>query len=284
MSRYVIYALTVPAVVVAAYFAASAEEKLPIVFAADEAKRKAAEVAPFDHTHAKWSKILNESVVLDGAKSHVRYGLLKASPRELETYIHRLSDVTRAEFDKFTESQKLSYLINAYNAFTLTLVINNYPVSSIKKIGSWFSTSWKIKFFKLFGELHALDDIEHEMIRKWFNEPRIHFALVCAARSCPALRDEAYTAERLDQQLADAARNFLQDKDRNYFDASSKTLYLSSIFKWYGDDFNKSHGTARQFVSAFIGGTNEEVKLIADQATALEYLSYDWSLNDAASK
>lgn len=282
--RYLFYIFIVPAFIAAINFAAFAEEGLPIVFAADEAGRKAAQVVPFDHSHALWSKVLNESVVLDGAKSSVKYRSIKSSPKELETYIHRLSDVSKAEFDNFTEPQKLSFLINAYNAFTVTLIVNNYPVSSIKKIGSWFSTPWKIQFFKLFGELHALDDIEHEMIRKWFNEPRIHFALVCAARSCPALRNEAYIGERLEQQLTDAARTFLQDKDRNYFDASNKTLYLSSIFKWYGDDFNKTYRSARRFASTFIGRTNEEVNLIADDATSLEYLSYDWSLNDAASK
>lgn len=259
-----------------------AEDKIPIVFAAEEmAKRNAADLK-FDHTHSAWNEILKEAVVTKGAKSSVRYAALKQGPKRLESYIHSLSDVTKEQYDKFSESEKLSFLINAYNAFTLTLVVNNYPVSSIKKIGGWFSTPWKIQFFKLFGELHSLDDIEHEMIRKWFNEPRIHFALVCAAKSCPPLRNEAFVAARLETQLRDAARNFLSDKDRNYFDGGTGTLYLSSIFKWYGDDFNKTYGSAQQFIATVIAGSKIEEVKIANEKTPVEYLNYDWTLNDAS--
>jgi hypothetical protein len=155
-------------------------------------------------------------------------------------------------------------------------------MTSIKKIGSWLSTPWKIQFFKLFGEPHALDDIEHKMIRQWFNEPRIHFALVCAAKSCPPLRSEAYTADRLEAQLNDAARNFLTDKDRNYFDPSTSTLYLSSIFKWYGSDFNAKYISDRHFIAPFMARDELTVEKIVSESTPLEYLSYDWSLNDAS--
>jgi len=260
-----------------------AEDKTPIVFAAEEmAKRNDADLK-FDHTHSAWNEILKEAVVTKGAKSSVRYAALKQGPKRLESYIHSLSDVTKEQYDKFSESEKLSFLINAYNAFTLTLVVNNYPVSSIKKIGGWFSTPWKIQFFKLFGELHSLDDIEHGMIRKWFNEPRIHFALVCAAKSCPPLRNEAYVADRLEEQLSAAARNFLTDRDRNYFDAPTGIVYLSSIFQWYGDDFNKTYRSAKQFIATVMAGSKIEEIKIANEDTPIEYLSYDWALNDASS-
>lgn len=258
-----------------------ADDGTPIVFAAEEMAKQNAANAKFDHQHHLWDRLLKEMVVPAGAKASVRYEALKQVPKDLQTYIYSLSDVTRTQYDKFTEAQKLSFLINAYNAFTLTLVINNYPVSSIKKIGSWFSTPWKIQFFKLFGELHSLDDIEHEMIRKWFNEPRIHFALVCAAKSCPPLRNEAYVAEHLDRQLSDAARNFLLDRDNNRFDENTRTLYLSSIFKWYGDDFNKTYGSAIHFIAPILARNKAEELQITSESTAIKYIDYNWSLNDA---
>jgi len=261
-----------------------AEDHLPIVFAKGELAKQRAAAAEFDHSHTIWSKILHEVVVQDGVKSGVKYSALRSSPKELQRYIYSLSDVTKSQFSKFTEAQKLSFLINAYNAFTVTLIINNYPVSSIKKIGGWFSTPWKIQFFKLFGELHSLDDIEHEMIRKWFDEPRIHFALVCAAKSCPPLRNEAYVADRLEDQLHDAAKNFLNDNDRNYFDPATSTLHFSSIFKWYGSDFDKKHGSAQRFAAPFIADSEGQAATIAAESTAIEFLPYDWSLNDAASR
>ncbi len=261
---------------------ANAEDNLPIVFAADELAKSQAINNQFDQMHSLWNEILKEHVVVSGHKSAVRYGHIKGSPKKLQQYIYSLSDVSKKQFDSFSEPQKLSFLINAYNAFTLTLVLNNYPVSSIKKIGSWFSTPWKIRFFKLFGEMRSLDDIEHEMIRKWFNEPRIHFALVCAAKSCPPLRNEAFVAERLEEQLSDAAKNFLTDRDRNYYDGQSQILYLSSIFKWYGDDFNKTYGSALNFTAPILAGNKAEELQITSESTATQYLNYDWSLNDAA--
>lgn len=226
-----------------------------------------------DHSHALWEKVLKRVVVVNGHKSSIKYDELKRSPEDLRQYINSLSRVSRSRFDSFSEKEQLAFLINAYNALTLELVIQHYPVDSIKDIGGWFSTPWKIEFFSLFGEKHSLDDIEHQMIRKWYDEPRIHFALVCAARSCPPLRTEPFRASELDDQLHASAKNFLHDEDRNRFDPARQTLFLSSVFKWYGSDFNSRYGSATKYVSKFYKNVPSRV--------AIAYLPYDWSLNDA---
>lgn len=230
----------------------------------------------FDHTHDIWNQVLKQFVVTKGHKSLVKYASLKKSPATLKQYLKILSSVSKKQFQSFTKNEQLAFLINAYNAFTLDLIISHYPVSSIKDIGPWYSTPWKLDFFTLFGEKHTLNDLEHEMIRKWFKEPRIHFALVCAAKSCPPLRNQAYVASNLNSQLKDAARNFLSDKDRNYFNPQNKTLYLSSIFKWYGKDFNPVYGSLKNFLASFYDKLPPDV--------AIEYLSYNWKLNNISKK
>lgn len=227
----------------------------------------------FDHTHTMFHKVLAKYVVTSKHQSSVRYHALKNSPIILRQYLEQVSNVSEKQYQGFSDDEKLAFLINAYNAFTLELIIQHYPVKSIKDIGGWFSSPWKMDFFYLFGEKHTLDDIEHQMIRKWFDEPRIHFALVCAARSCPPLKAVPYVASKLDRQLSEAAENFLNDSERNRLDSSSNTLYLSSIFKWYGSDFDTKYGSLKNYVSRFYGVDPDEV--------SVNYLTYDWSLNDA---
>lgn len=231
------------------------------------------EASTFDHSHRLLSEVLSKHVVTSGHQSSVRYQALKSSPNGLRQYLEQVSNVTKKQYQGFSENEKLAFLINAYNAFTLELLIQHYPVKSIKDIGGWFSSPWKKDFFRLFSEQHTLDDIEHEMIRKWFDEPRIHFALVCAARSCPPLKAAPYIAVTLNKQLSEAAENFLNDSERNRLDSISNTLYLSSIFKWYGSDFNAKHGSAKNYVARFYGVDPNKV--------SVSYLTYDWSLNDA---
>jgi len=227
----------------------------------------------FDHSHRLLNDVLSKYVVTSAHQSSVRYQALKNSPNVLRQYLAQVSNVTKKQYQGFSENEKLAFLINAYNAFTLELIIQHYPVDSIKDIGGWFSSPWKKDFFRLFGQKHTLDDIEHEMIRKWFDEPRIHFALVCAARSCPPLKAAPYIAPTLDTQLSEAAENFLNDSERNRLDSNSNTLYLSSIFKWYGSDFNSKYGSAKNYVARFYD--------VEPNKLSISYLTYDWSLNDA---
>ncbi|MGE0634660.1 MAG: DUF547 domain-containing protein, partial [Pseudobdellovibrionaceae bacterium] len=244
----------------------------------------------FNHEHTMWDRILKRFVAELGPTSVVDYDTLKRNRRDFDLYVGSLETVTGSEFSGLSESEKLAFLINAYNALTIKLVLDNYPVASIKdiKIPLAFKnptrSPWKHSFFRLFMEDSTLDDIEHGIVRKKFNEPRIHFALVCASKGCPSLRNEAYTADRLDQQLEDAATTFLKDKSRNRFESGEKTLYLSSIFKWYGSDFEKKGGSVKGFVSSRMATTPEEAKAIRDPKVKIKYLDYDLSLNDKPQK
>ncbi|MGE0634151.1 MAG: DUF547 domain-containing protein [Pseudobdellovibrionaceae bacterium] len=225
-------------------------------------------------------------VIVEGPASYVDYGTLKRNRRDFDLYVGSLETVTGSEFSGLSEQERLAFLINAYNAITIKLILDNYPVASIKDIKVPFNlknptrSPWKYEFFRLFMEDRTLDDIEHGIVRKKFNEPRIHFALVCASKGCPALKNEAFVADRLNEQLEDAARTFLKDKTRNRFEPTEKTLYLSSIFKWYGSDFEKNGGSIKGFVSSRMAATPEEAKAIRDPSVKIKFLDYDWSLND----
>ena len=232
----------------------------------------------FDHEHSQWAQVLDEYVVWSGARSAVDYAALQASPGKLDTYLSSLSAVTPKQYDAFTSDERLAFLINAYNAFTLRHIINHYPTDSIRST-RFIRSPWKLRFFELLGEERHLDEIEHEMIRPVFNEPRIHFVLVCAARGCPPLRAEPYVASRLEKQLEDATLNFMRDEGRNRFEPSSQTLQLSSLYKWYGEDFEQGGQSIRSYVAPYMTD-DEATRTQIRNAGEIRFLDYDWSLND----
>jgi hypothetical protein len=239
----------------------------------------------FDQSHEKWSRFLQKHVVMHQHTSAVKYKSIKSAPGDLQEYLNSLESVTKKEFGRFAENEKLAFLINAYNAFTIKLIIDHYPIKTIKDAGERSlanptASPWKTKFFKLLEEERYLDNIEHELIRKSFNEPRIHFALVCASIGCPALRNEAYTAAQLDSQLEDASTNFLSDQSRNHFISNGNKLEISSIFKWYGDDFRKKYGSLENFIGPRISSIPEQQKLITTTKVIINFQDYNWSLND----
>lgn len=239
--------------------------------------------ASFDHSHADWDKVLQTYVVDKGAFSQVKYAQLKQQGlTQLNGYLRAISSVSPNQFDQWSRSQRLAFLINAYNAFTVKIILDNYPVDSIKDIGSFFRSTWKIEFFNLFGEKTYLDYIEHELIRgnDEYSEPRIHFALVCASIGCPKLQPRAFTAENLQKMLELGAKSFLSDISRNRYDAAKKTLELSSIFKWYGGDFANKSGSVEKYVAPYITKRLAEQQRIKSGEVAVKYLAYDWSLND----
>lgn len=231
----------------------------------------------FDQQHLIWEAILSENVIRRGPETKINYKNIKTHPEKLNAYLTSLSKVSQHQFDTFSKNQQLAFLINAYNAFTVKLIVDNYPVESIKDLGSWLQGPWKKKFVPLLNRNLSLDEIEHGMIRKLFDEPRIHFAVNCASIGCPALRETPFTADNLSSQLEDSAVDFLNDKSRNYFDSSNNTFYLSAIFKWYGDDFSR-HGTIQDFVADRIQATRTNPNLFL--STTVEFLDYDWRLND----
>ena len=190
----------------------------------------------FDQNHAAWDALLKRHVVVaqNGSSSRVDYAGFHADQSALQVYLDGLSSVTETEYRGWTREQQLAFLINAYNAFTIKLVLTRYPdLKSIKDLGSFLKSPWKKEFFMLLGAERSLDDVEHGLIRApgAFDEPRIHFAVNCASIGCPMLRDKAYVAERLDSQLEDSVRRFLGDRSRNRYDPASGELEVSRNFR-----------------------------------------------------
>jgi hypothetical protein len=234
----------------------------------------------FNHQHTLWNEILKKYVDADRGVSRVDYQAIQRNQAALNQYLEKLESVSLEEYQGWSKPQRLAFLINAYNAFTVKFVVDNYPVDSIRDLGGWLSSPWKKKFFTLLGEKKHLDNIEHDIIRKDFHEPRIHFAVNCAAVGCPPLRQEAFVAERLDQQLEEATRVFLMDERKNRYDPLNKSLELSSIFKWYGDDFEKKEGSIETFVTPYITRDPQAQERIRRREVQVRYLDYDWSLNE----
>jgi hypothetical protein len=229
----------------------------------------------------------------------VNYAALKANPEDLNAYLSTIANLDADVFTRWAESEQIAFWCNAYNAYTLKAIIDHYPIeasffgrfrfpkNSIRQIaGVWDTMQWPIM-----GKRMTLDEIEHKTLRVQFDEPRIHAALVCAAMSCPPLRDEPYDGDRLDAQLDEEMVAFLGDANRFRIDRDKDIVYLSPILKWYGDDFIKSYGVDEGFanhepveravLNAIAPHIDEEdgAYLRSAQYT-VKYLDYDWSLNE----
>ncbi len=241
----------------------------------------------FDHTHSTYTAILKAHVT----SGRVDYQALSAEPRMLTRYLDTLATVSEQQFLTFTEAQQLAFLFNLYNAATLKLVVDHYPVKSIKDIGSWFKGPWNQPVVRLFGTTITLNNLEHELLRKDYTEPRLHLALVCAAQGCPPLRSEAYTAEKLNAQLNNQARTFLGASTGLRIDRHTRTVYVSSIFKWYGKDFisiytpgagfaelNKIERAVAAFCSRYV--SDQKRAYLMSGGYTVKYSAYDWSLNE----
>lgn len=221
-------------------------------------------------THEIWDALLKQYVKKDGFVDYK--GFIRDSAK-LNQYLNLLS--TAHPNDKnWSREEQMAYWINAYNAFTVQLVIRHYPVKSIKDIKNgipFVNTVWDIKFIKIEGYKYDLNNIEHNILRPVFKDARIHAAVNCASYSCPALRAEAYTAKRLNEQLDDGMRSFINDPLRNRITAEKAEV--SEIFKWFKGDFERDAGTVRKFVNKYL------TKPIGD-GVDISHIDYDWRLND----
>ncbi len=236
---------------------------------------------PFNYKN--YNLILKEYVNSQGL---VDYKKLKENRQQLDEFNSTIGAVSTSTYNYWTDSEKIAFLINAYNSITLESIIDNYPTKSIRNIIG----VWKIRKFDVAGEKMTLDHIEHQILRKEFNQPGIHVALVCAAISCPPLRQEAYTGKQLEKQLDDQAKKFLGNSQGFRVDSQNNAIYLSSIFKWFGEDFEKNYGQTENIEglnkteTAIVNYASQYVnsqaqKFLEKGGYKVKYSNYDWSLN-----
>jgi hypothetical protein len=221
-------------------------------------------------SHQIWDGILKTHVTDEGM---VDYAAIQKDSNTLNSYL-KLVKSNHPNDENWSKNQQLAYWINAYNAFTVQLIIRHYPLNSIKDIGSsikipFVNTPWDVKFIHIEDETYDLNNLEHGIIRKQFEEPRIHFALVCAAVSCPRLKNEAYTAEKLNAQLDQEARNFINNKAKN--NITKEKAELSKLFMWYKGDFTKK--------MSLIDFINQYSTVKMDDNIKIEHKDYLWDLN-----
>lgn len=247
--------------------------------------------AAFDHSHAAWTALLKKHVVvLQGGKaSQVRYAGMAQERAALKAYMAALSAVSDDAFKAFSKPQQMAFLINAYNVFTVELILTKYPkLESIKDLGSVFKSPWKQKFVPLLGTTLTLDEIEHEMLRAKgrYDDPRVHFAVNCASIGCPALREEAFVPERLDAQLDEQALRFMSDRSRNRYNPATGQLEVSKIYDWFGVDFRsgfKGVASLPAFCARYadqLADAPADRERIKAGKVAIDFLDYDWKLND----
>ena len=229
----------------------------------------------FDQAHARYARVLSNFV----SQAQVDYAGLKAAPKELDAYLAEIASVKPGDFANWDKDERLALLLNLYNAQTLRLIIDHYPLKSIREIGLLPGAAWREPIVRLGGEVISLNHLEHEIIRPRYAEPRIHFALVCAAVSCPPLRREPFVAARLAEQLDDQARVFLATAEKNRFDAEKSTLWLSAIFEWYGEDFTRDGVSLADYVKTYLPKAGVAAMGRAGKIQ-VRFNDYDWALND----
>lgn len=208
-----------------------------------------------------YGALLSEYVCRGG----VAYDVLAKNPRILENARIELTSVSRAEVTALSRNDQIAYYLNLYNLYTIDLIVRHLPLKTgIREI----SNPWGAKFVPLFGDMVSLDNIETDILRKQFKDPLIHFALVCASKSCPVLQNTPYTGDSLNAQFKRAASAFLMDTTRNTF--SDHSMGVSKIFEWYGDDFKKAFGSFSSFIAA---------TLARPVGPDIHFNEYNWSLN-----
>ena len=245
-----------------------------------------AQAQGFDHGYAVWDGLVKKHVkwLPDNKQSRVDYSGFAKDRAELKKVLDALSAVPKAEFDAWSKDQRMAFLINAYNAFTVEVILTKYPdIKSIKELGSFNRGPWKNEFFTLLGAKHHLDWIEHEELRPKYGDPRVHAAVNCASIGCPALRNEAFTAAKLDAQLEDGMMRFLGDRTRNR--VADGKLQVNSIFKWFKEDFEKGQKGFSKVEDVFakyatqLSDKPEEQAALKAKSLPVSHLDYDWSLN-----
>jgi hypothetical protein len=220
-------------------------------------------------THEKWEALLQKHVSSDGCVNYK--GFIKDSVA-FNNYLDLLS--SHHPNDTWTINEKYAYWINVYNAFTIDIVIRNYPIASIKEIGGSIyriNTTWAQKFIVIESEIYSLDNIEHDILRSNFKDARVHVAVNCASESCPTLYNHAFEANKIDIQLNKLFKSFLADKSKNII--TPDKVKLSKIFSWFKSDFKRNDKTLVEYLNDFL-----DVQI--NNEASIEYLDYKWELNE----
>lgn len=238
-------------------------------------------VEEFDHEHAQWTAILKKHVHGD----KFDYAAVQKDPAALNAYLSKLRGVTLAQLLGWNEKQRMAFWINTYNAHAVKLVSDNYPIESIRDLGTLLNKVWNKKFIEM-DALHpsgkdqhlSLDDVEHKILRPRFEDARVHAAVNCASDSCPPLRAEAFIAKRLDEQLDAQVRAWIADESRNQFDLSEGKMRISEIFKWFKSDFVRDGESVEGWIAKY---APEKVASAIRNGADLDvsYLDYSWKLN-----
>ena len=253
--------------------------------------------SPIVPTYSQYEDVLQKFVDDEGA---VDYANLKKDRASLDAACSFFANSDKALYDSWSEKDRMAFWLNAYNAFTLKLIVDNYPIkpstgktkypaNSIRQIPG----AWEQVKFKALGREVTLDEIEHKILRVEFHDPRIHMALVCAAMSCPKLRREPYQVDKLDGQLDDQAREFLSDLRKFHIDREANEVWVSPIFDWFVDDFlpdatkKYPRQVAQQksltaFASKYI--SPEDAAYLESGKYVVKYFEYDWTLNEQPKK
>ena len=251
-------------------------------------------------SYAPYADVLSKYVDKEGL---VNYKALKANREDLDRFTRELADLDSAVYTTWTYKEKIAFWINAYNALTLQVIVDRYPIkagviasakypkNSIRQI----SGVWDKITFPVMGKPMTLEDIEQGTLRKKFAEPRIHFALVCAAMGCPRPRDEPYTGDKLEGQFADQTRSFVAEHTKFHTGQERDLVHISPIFKWFGEDFVPTYGTSMEFaghepeeravlnyLSKYLSEQDQQYLEQGDYQ--IKYLDYDWTLNEQPSK
>ena len=239
-------------------------------------------------SHEPWDSLLGQFVIMEngGRASRVDYAGLQGQRQALQSYLDSTASVNRSVFDSWPIDAQLAFLVNVYNARTVELILSEYPgIDSIREIGWLPNSAWRRDIVSLFGEQVSLDDVAHGMIRGWdrYQDPRVHFAVNCAAIGCPALGNQAYTGAGLQAQLERNTRLFLEDRSRNYIEGGS--LYVSPIFRWYSEDFErgwKGYNSIADFLvfySEALNLTETQKRALSEGDLRIRHARYDWGLN-----
>ena len=222
-------------------------------------------------SHDLFDQVLQEHVDTEGL---VNYAKLKSKPEKLEKYLDLLAVAKPTEL---SYNAQLAFWVNAYNALVIKGAVNHYPTTSVRKV-KWFGGFFYRLKFQVAGKTYTLNQIEHDIIRTEFVDPRIHFILVCASSSCPPIENSAFSAEDIEERLETATFNFIQEPENIRLDRAKRRVYLSKIFKWYETDFYEGYDGVADFLADYLPA--EAADLLLAENVKFHYLDYDWTLND----